>query len=229
MKGPSVRLAALVGLGVAGAIALTRRGSRVATGHAVDGGVLMGDPAGYDRLSRLLFDPLFRGIAADVAKAVPPPATILEVGCGPGQLSIRLAGSHGFTVTGLDLDPAMIERARARAHGSSADGSGTQPTFVVGDVASLPFADASFDVAISTFSMHHWADRTAGLTEIARVVRPGGRVLIWDLKQGRIPLHAHVHRPAAAIADLPLRHVSVEDWHWPGPLTLAQRIEAVRD
>ena len=54
MKGPSVRLAALVGLGVAGAIALTRRGSGVATGHAVDGGVLMGDPAGYDRLSRLL-------------------------------------------------------------------------------------------------------------------------------------------------------------------------------
>ncbi len=160
--------------------------------------------------------------------SVPPTAGILEVGCGPGQLSIRLARSHGFAVTGLDLDPAMIERADANARRSSGD-DGPRPTFVVGDVAALPFADESFDVVISTFSMHHWADRTAGLNEIARVLRPGGHVLIWDLKQGRVPFHAHVHRSADDIEDLPLRHVSATDWRWPGPIALAQRIEAVRD
>jgi len=228
MRRPSGRLTVLVGLTVGGAIALARRGSRATTGRAIHGGVVMGDPAVYDRFSRLLFDPLFRGIAEDVARVVPPAARILEVGCGPGQLSIRLARSHGFAVTGLDLDPAMIERAVANARGSSGD-DGPRPRFIVGDVAALPFADASFDVVISTFSMHHWADRTTGLSEIARVLRPGGRVLIWDLKQGRIPFHAHVHRPTEEIEDLPLRHVSATDWRWPGPFALAQRIEAVRD
>ncbi len=77
----------------------------------------------------------------------------MEVGCGPGHLSIDLARNHGLAVTGLDLDPAMIERARSNA---VSDGPTVEagPEFVLGDVAALPFDDASFEVVVSTLSMH---------------------------------------------------------------------------
>jgi SAM-dependent methyltransferase len=53
--------------------------------------------------------------------------------------------------------------------------------FRVGDVASLPFADASFDAVVSTFSLHHWPDPAKGLEEIYRVLRPGGVARIYDV------------------------------------------------
>jgi cyclopropane fatty-acyl-phospholipid synthase-like methyltransferase len=85
-------------------------------GRRVPGGILIGDAVVYDALShRLLLGSLFGRIAADVAAVAPDGARVLEVGCGPGHLSIRLARPHGLDVTGLDLDPAMIERARANA------------------------------------------------------------------------------------------------------------------
>ena len=89
-----------------------------------------------------------------------------RVGCGPGRLTIRLA-QHGLDVTGLDLDPAMIERARSNADRPS-EGDQRRPSFLVDDVASLAFPDGSFDLVVSTLSMHHWADPTAGLAEIGR-------------------------------------------------------------
>jgi hypothetical protein len=81
----------------------------------VSGGILIGNAGVYDACSRLLLGSLFDGIAADVVAVVPDGARVLEVGCGPGRLSIRLARRHGLDVTGLDLDPAMVERARANA------------------------------------------------------------------------------------------------------------------
>jgi ubiquinone/menaquinone biosynthesis C-methylase UbiE len=75
-------------------------------------------------------------------------------------------------VTGLDLDPAMIERARANAERSQ-DGDERRLEFIVGDVASLSFPDGSFDLVVSTLSMHHLADPKAGLAEVGRVLRPG--------------------------------------------------------
>jgi len=60
----------------------------------------------------------------------PDGARVLEVGCGPGHLSIRLARQHGLDMTGLDLDPAMIERARANAV-RPGDGDEHRPLFLV--------------------------------------------------------------------------------------------------
>jgi ubiquinone/menaquinone biosynthesis C-methylase UbiE len=144
-------------------------------------------------------------------------------------------------VTGLDLDPAMIDRARANAERESAPSrdvaeAGTEaagrlrPTFLVGDVAALPFDDASFDLVVSTFSMHHWDDRHAGLADIARVVRPGGRILIWDLRPGALPFHGKGHGPADHDhePDSPLAHATITPWRWPFRLTLADRIEFIR-
>jgi len=141
-------------LGVAGAgLAVLQHGRGGARGRRVRGGILIGDAAAYDALShRLLLGPLFRRIAADIAAVAPDGARVLEVGCGPGRLSLRLACQHGLDVTGLDLDPAMIERARANAD-RLGDGERRRPSFVVGDVASLTFPDGSFDLVVSTLSM----------------------------------------------------------------------------
>ena len=209
----------LLGVVVAGAIVRHVRGP--APGHTVRGGIVMGDAGLYDTLSRLVLGSFYEKIAADVADAVPSGAQVLEVGCGPGHLSMELT-RHGFDVTGLDLDPAMIERARANA---ARGGGQIEPMFAVGDVAALPHPDQSFDLVVSTLSMHHWADPTAGLAEINRVLRPRGRALIWDLGSGIRPFHGHMPDPVEHLHDSPLRIVGVVPWRWPWKLSITQRME----
>jgi SAM-dependent methyltransferase len=214
----------------AAALAVLRRGRHSARGHQVPGGILIGDAVLYDTLSRLLLGPFLARIAADVAAVAPDGAQVLEVGCGPGHLSTRLA-HHGFEVTGLDLDPAMIARARANTD-RAANRGGRRPSFLVGDVAALAFPDRSFDLVVSTLSMHHWADPAAGLAEIGRVLRPGARALIWDFRPGVRPhlfgpRHAHIPDPLKHTRDSRLRVVNATPWPWPWRLTLTQRIELV--
>lgn len=212
-------------LGAAAAAVVLIRHGRGATGRQVSGGILIGDPALYDALShRLLLGSLFDRIAADVADVAPVGGRVLEVGCGPGRLSHRLA-RLGLDVTGLDLDPVMIERARTNADRSS---DGRAASFVVGDVASLPFPDASVDLVVSTLSMHHWADPAAGLAEIHRVLRPGGRALVWDLRAGAVPLHGRLPDPVEHMDGCPLRVVGSSRWRWPWRFNLVERVEFVR-
>ena len=71
----------------------------------------------------------------------------------------------------------MIPTARTLAAASPVAG---RVTFVVGDVAALPYPDGSFDLVVSLLSQHHWPDVPAGLRELRRVVRPGGRIWIYD-------------------------------------------------
>ena len=220
----------------AAVVAAVRHGRGAAKGREEQGGILIGDAAAYDAMSRLFFGSFFGSIAADataVAEAVAPEgARVLEVGCGPGHLSIRLARQHGLHTTGLDLDPAMIERARANAEGAGEGFGrlppGRLPSFLVGDVASLPFPDGSFDLVVSTFSMHHWADPTAGLTEMARVLRPGARALVWDFRRGFVPFHGDLPDPVEHTRGAPLRVIGATPWRWPWRLELTQRIELVR-
>jgi SAM-dependent methyltransferase len=215
-----------------GAVAVVRHGRGATMGRRVPGGILIGDAGLYDTLSRILLGPFLGRIAADLAAVAPDGAKVLEVGCGPGHLSIRLARQHGLEVTGLDLDPAMISRARANA-ARQGNGDQRRPSFLVGDVASLAFPDRSFDLVVSTLSMHHWADPSAGLAEIGRVLRPGGRALVWDLRPGVRPhpfgpRHAHMPDPVEHTHGTPLRVLSMTPWHWPWRFTLTQRIELVR-
>ncbi len=212
------------------AVAVLRHGRRAAQGHRVAGGILVGDAVIYDTMSRLLLGSFAERIAADVAAVAPAGARVLEVGCGPGHLSIRLA-RHGLEVTGLDLDPAMIARAQANAD-RLGNGDQRQPSFVVGDVAALAFPDESCDLVVSTLSMHHWADPNAGLAEIGRVLRPGGRALIWDFRPGVRPhvfgpRHAQTPDPLNHTRSAPLRVVNATPWPWPWRFTPTQRIELV--
>lgn len=207
-----------------GAIVSHGRGGGV--GRKTAGGILIRDAVAYDVQTRLLLGSLYQGIAADVAAVGPVGARVLEVGCGPGHLSIRLAREHGFDVTGLDLDPAMIERARANAERAD-HGDGHGPSFKVGDAASLPFPDDSFDLVVSTLSMHHWADPAAGLGEKGRVLRSSGRALVWDLRPGVVPFHRGVPDVGEHVTATRLRVARTTPWPWPWRFSLAQRIELV--
>jgi SAM-dependent methyltransferase len=214
------------------AVAVVRHGRRTASGHRVPGGILIGNVGIYDALSRLLLGPFFGRIAADVAAVAPDGARVLEVGCGPGHLSTRLARQHGLKVTGVDLDPVMIARARANA-ARPGNGHERRPSFLIGDAASLAFPDGSFDLVVSTMSMHHWADPTAGLGEIGRVLRPGARALVWDFRPGARPhlfgpRHAHMPDPVQHLRGAPLQLVSATPWRWPWRFQLTQRTELVR-
>jgi 2-polyprenyl-3-methyl-5-hydroxy-6-metoxy-1,4-benzoquinol methylase len=80
----------------AAAVAVVRHGRGAARGRRVPGGVLIGDAAVYDALSRLVLGSPFERIAGDVAAVAPEGARVLEVGCGPGRLSIRLARQHAW-------------------------------------------------------------------------------------------------------------------------------------
>jgi SAM-dependent methyltransferase len=223
-------LAVLTGTAAAAA-AVLRHGRHATPGHQVPGGILIGNAARYDTLSRLLLSPFIKRIAADVASVAPAGAQVLEVGCGPGHLSIRLARHHGLEVTGLDLDPNMITRARANADRPET-GDQRRPEFLVGDVAALACPDRSFDLVVSTLSMHHWADPTTGLAEIGRVLRLGARALVWDFQPGVRPhpfgpRHADLPDPVQHARGTRLRVVNVTPWRWPWRFTLTQRIELV--
>lgn len=110
--------------------------------------------------------PLF-GAALDAAR-VTAGTRLLDAGCGAGLLAL-LARLRGAVVTAVDAAPGMIEVARQRVPGADVR---------VADLESLPFPDASFDAAIGVNSVFYAADMAAAMAEIARVVRPGGLVVV---------------------------------------------------
>jgi ubiquinone/menaquinone biosynthesis C-methylase UbiE len=125
----------------------------------------------------------------------------------------------------------MIARARANAD-RPGNSNQRRPSFLVGDVAALAFPDRSFDLVVSTLSMHHRADPTAGLAEIGRVLRPGARSLIWDFRPGVRPhpfgpRHVDLPDPVQHVSGTRLRVVNATPWPWPWRFTLTQRIELV--
>jgi SAM-dependent methyltransferase len=219
---PLVLVGALAGLaglaGVAAAAVALHRGGRTAVLETPEG-VLLADASLYDRLMGLLFGGFYEGIARDVAAMAPAGGRVLDVGCGPGHVAAHLA-ARGLDVTGIDLDERMVEQARRRL--------GSRATLAVADVAALPFGDGSFDVVLSTLSMHHWADVPAGLAEIARVLRPDGVALVYDLGGLFVPLHGGGRHPADHVHSSVLDVVDDRPWRWPGPIALAHRIEARR-
>lgn len=100
----------------------------------------------------------------------------IDVACGPGVVS-RATASRVGAVRGVDLTPAMIEEAARRAGEEGID----NVEFSVGDATALELADDSFDGAITRLSLHHIPAPGRVVSEMARVVRPGGWVLVSDI------------------------------------------------
>jgi SAM-dependent methyltransferase len=105
-----------------------------------------------------------------------PAARWLEPACGPGSISCAMAAKVG-SVHGVDLTPAMLEKAREEARAAALGNA----EFSLGDATELDFADGSFDGAVTRFSLHHIPTPQRVLEEMARVVRPGGWVVVSDL------------------------------------------------
>lgn len=132
----------------------------------------------YDAFAAAALKGFFTSVAQGLAE-LSPRDRVLEVGSGPGRLAVKLAEvAPDVRVTGVDITPEMVERANALA---ARMGVADRVNFQVGDVAALPFADASFDIVVSTLSLHHWQNPATGLAEIYRVLRPGGVARIYDL------------------------------------------------
>lgn len=106
--------------------------------------------------------------------------SVLDCATGTGDLAFafkRVTGKSG-QVTGLDFSPRMISLAKNKT-----DQSRNPVEFLVGDVLALPFPDHSFDIASIAFGIRNVDDPVAGLKEMARVVHPGGRIVVLEFGQ----------------------------------------------
>ena len=102
--------------------------------------------------------------------------TVLDVACGPGLVACAFA-RIAKEVTGIDLTPAMIERARILQEKEKL----SNLHWRIANVLPLPYADGAFSLAVTRFSFHHFLDPEAALREMIRVTVPNGRVLVTDV------------------------------------------------
>jgi demethylmenaquinone methyltransferase/2-methoxy-6-polyprenyl-1,4-benzoquinol methylase len=111
--------------------------------------------------------------------AVQPGQKALDLCCGTGDIALALHRA-GAEVVGLDFSPAMLAIARARAERLPAGREGASLQFMAGDAMQIPFAAASFDVVSIGYGLRNLENWERGLEEMARVARPGGRLLVLD-------------------------------------------------
>lgn len=122
----------------------------------------------YDAPLRLfpVEEPAVRGLLAGLS-----PGRVLDAACGTGRHSLWLA-AQGHTVVGIDASPDMLAKARAKL---------PDARFEQGELTALPLPDASVDAALCALALVHLPDLRPALSELARVVRPGGRIVISDV------------------------------------------------
>jgi ubiquinone/menaquinone biosynthesis C-methylase UbiE len=160
-------------------------------------GLVLHRAVGYDLLVWLLTHGrtrAFRTRMVNLAR-LEPGESVLDVGCGTGSLAIaakRHVGGQGQAF-GIDASPEMIARAISKSANERIDVS-----FKTAVAEALPFADATFDAVLSTLMLHHLPSkvRQQCLSEIRRVLKPEGRLLVVDFAkpQDRSGLLAHFHR-----------------------------------
>src|SRR6266852_8529293 len=132
-----------------------------------------------------------------------PGDAVLDVGCGTGTLAMEVARRVGRAgrVAGVDPSPQQIARARSKAARRN-----LPIDFQIGVIEQLAFPDQTFDVVLSTLMMHHLPAglKRQGLAEIARVLKPGGRLVIADFKhkKERAGQAARFHAGGSRIQDL---------------------------
>ncbi|MSR37499.1 MAG: bifunctional demethylmenaquinone methyltransferase/2-methoxy-6-polyprenyl-1,4-benzoquinol methylase UbiE [Planctomycetes bacterium] len=140
---------------------------------------------GYDRANRWLslgIDQAWRRRTVQIA-GLQSGERVLDVCAGTGDLSLQLARA-GAKVVGADFCAPMLVRADLKGQRQR----GARPRFLVGDAMCLPFADASFDLCTVAFGIRNVADPIGALREMRRVTKPGGRVVVLEFCQPRVPV-----------------------------------------
>lgn len=138
----------------------------------------------YDLMNHLMtfgMDIRWRKMIAQ--RAVAMGDTVLDVACGTGDVAFDIRSAGARTVVGLDFSPVMIAAAQAKARERNAD-----IEFLVGDAMALPFADTTFDACTVSFGLRNMPDYQGAITEMTRVLRPGGRFICLEMTPYRKPV-----------------------------------------
>jgi ubiquinone/menaquinone biosynthesis C-methylase UbiE len=124
----------------------------------------------------------YRRVAHGVAAQVPPGGSVLEVAPGPGYLALELAKLGRFRICGLDVSRTFVQMAsdNARAAGAAIE-------FRLGDAAHMPFGEDEFDFVVCRAAFKNFADPVGALDEIYRVLKPGAKASIFDLRKEATP------------------------------------------
>lgn len=184
----------------------------------------------YDLVLRVLTlgqDRRLRRATVELANIAPGDA-VLDIGCGTGDLTLAAKGRAGAKgrVCGVDASPEMIQAARGKAARAGYD-----VEFRLEPVEKLTLPDRSFDVVVSSLMMHHLPEelKREGLTEVHRVLKPGGRLIVVDFDRpkgiaGHVVAHLMLHGGMRfGVQDVaPLAHAvgftGIESGHTPFPL-----------
>jgi SAM-dependent methyltransferase len=121
---------------------------------------------------------------------------VLDVACGPGIVTAALA-PLAREIVAFDLTPEMLSKARARC----AKAGLANVAFREGNAENLPFADASFDGAVTRLSVHHFAEPARQIGEIARVVKPGATFVLADVVSSGVAEEAALHNALEVLRD----------------------------
>lgn len=120
----------------------------------------------------------FQTLARRTAEQIPPGSSVLEVAPGPGYFAIELAKLGDYRITGLDISQTFVEIARANA--STAN---VRVDFQRGNASAMPFGDKTFDFLLCRAAFKNFTEPQRALHEMHRVLKPGGRALIIDLRR----------------------------------------------
>src|ERR1041385_3179085 len=128
---------------------------------------------------------------------VQPGQRALDVCCGTGDIALALA-AQGADVVGLDFSAALLAVAKSKVQRLKSEVSSPQsgennPRFMDGDAMKLPFTDGAFDVVTVGFGLRNLASWETGFTEVVRVARPGGRLLVLDFGKPDNPVWRAVY------------------------------------
>jgi ubiquinone/menaquinone biosynthesis C-methylase UbiE len=132
----------------------------------------------YANLTKKALDD-FKTLARQVAEQLPPSADVLEVAPGPGYFAIELAKLGGYRITGVDISETFVEIARTNAFRAN-----VEVDFRRGNASGMPFKHDSFDFLLCRAAFKNFAEPLGALREMHRVLKPGGRALIIDLRKG---------------------------------------------
>jgi ubiquinone/menaquinone biosynthesis C-methylase UbiE len=131
----------------------------------------------YAKLTRKSL-PDFQALARRMASNIPSEARVLEVAPGPGYFAIELAKLGTFEVTGLDISNTFVEIARRNALEQN-----VSVDFRQGNASQMPFTDAAFDLIVCRAAFKNFSEPVRALAEMRRVLRPGGKAVIIDLRR----------------------------------------------